>query len=127
MQTNLQRTDIAINQVRRWLFAITSSSICIALLYAWKLQNINVAGNLLLFWLWFISAAFIAVLFVPEELAKIPRCSKNFARFNLCISLLMTFAMVWFGHFLTAGFYMLGWCARSAGPKIAASQQVKKC
>lgn len=117
MKSRINADDVMATPTWRWLCALLSTSISFALLYAWKMAAIDVAGNLLLFWLWLTSLAFIAGLFDPDAIAQRPHRMRSLECFTHIASLVMTFVLVWFGHFATAAVFMIGWCAKRAVAK----------
>ncbi|SMG01049.1 hypothetical protein [Burkholderia singularis] len=78
---------------------------------AWKGFGIDAAGNVLMFWLSFISVIGILLLAaLPRDFG--PQSDVPKSAFRRSVESISTIAMIaalaWYGHFVMAGFYVLG-------------------
>lgn len=90
---------------------LTTLALCLAqlaALVAWKFYGIEAAGNLLLFWVWFFAIVGIMAFFLPAQSPAAPksRVRRFFSTFTCGVLLV---ALAWYGHFVSAAFFVLGW------------------
>lgn len=109
-------------QIKAWLsfFAFTSAEA--GFFVAWKGLSIEAAGNVLLFWIWFISILGVCMLFVSKS--PQPRSQSTLrTALEAISSVLMAISLAWYGLFVTAAFYVLGqigiWSFAHTSPRIA--------
>lgn len=90
----------------RWLIDPPVHAVALGALYAWKVDGIQTAGNLLQFWLWFlvIVACLIAAIPNKDLPAAVPPRQVILSTVNLTCWLVMIGALAAFGHFVLAGF-----------------------
>ncbi|WP_261526131.1 hypothetical protein [Burkholderia multivorans] len=96
---------------RAWLASIAVMALEAAAFIAWKRFGINAAGNVLLFWLWFLAVTGVLVLvFLPRDYERKNAAPKSALRTAMSIAstVSMIAALAWFGHFVVAAFYTLG-------------------
>lgn len=115
MQKPLENTDVGVNTLcKRWFCSMTITSASFILLYLWKIEGMNAAGNLLLFWLWLGVVLWTWVVFFGDGTDNFSPRVKSLDSFHVLTSIMLIAALVWFDHFVTASFYTWGLMARSA-------------
>ena len=70
-----------------------------AALYAWQALNIEPAGNLFIFWMWFVAIASVLCGFLSvSPPAKTMRKNRALSCMNLSVWLFFVVALVWLGY-----------------------------
>eukprot|EP01034_Spumella_vulgaris_P037885 gene37885-46751_t len=90
-----------------WAQYIAMQILIFACLYAWKIDGVEGAGNLLQVVLWTLAAAGIAGIFMPTGPSVQPRNELRKA-VGTCNALILLAALIWFGHIVLAAAYLLG-------------------
>lgn len=104
------------NPLVRWMISLAISAATFSCLYAWKVHGINPAGNLFLFWMWFVAVMGCVLLFMPRKyMAKTtyPQSPLLGALFRIEGGILIAL-LVWFGNFVLAVFFVIGLFGRIA-------------
>lgn len=108
------------NPVARWSVWLTTTVITFVCLYAWKVRGIDPAGNLFLFWMWFVAAVGCILLLIPRKYAaktthpKIP----SLQICDLATEIILVGLLAWFGHFVLAAVYVVGLLGRAANSNM---------
>lgn len=108
------------NPVARWSVWLTTTVNTFVCLYAWKVRGIDPAGNLFLFWMWFVAAVGCVLLLIPRKYAakttqpKIP----SLQICDLATEIILIGLLAWFGHFVLAAFYVAGLLGRAANSSM---------
>jgi hypothetical protein len=90
-----------------WAQYIATQILIFSCLYAWKIEGIEGAGNLLQALLWLFAATGIVLAFAAARGARPPRSELRKAAAT-CNTLILLAVLCWFGHMALAAFYMLG-------------------
>ncbi|VVE82870.1 hypothetical protein [Pandoraea sputorum] len=94
-------------QQKSWVSFFLTTSLEAAFFVAWKGFDVQAAGNVLMFWIWFIS-----ILVILAYFATTPQTPKAYSGARTVLSVIsmiaITGALAWFGHFVTAAFYIFG-------------------
>lgn len=104
------------NPLVRWLISLAISAATFSCLYAWKVHGIDPAGNLFLFWMWFVAAMGCVLLFTPRKYMSKTTYPKNsfLAALSWIEGLILIALLVWFGSFVLAVFFVIGLFGRIA-------------
>lgn len=94
-------------QTKAWtLFGVTKT-LEVGFLVAWKGFDISAAGNVFLFWVWFVSIACLLAWHLTD-----PDANRAYSPSRSAMSVMSAFAitgvLAWFGYFGTAAFYIFG-------------------
>lgn len=94
-------------QIKAWISFVVVTGLEAAFFVAWKGFGIPAAGNVFMFWIWFMT-----VLVTLAYLVADPIPPKAYSQPRIVLSALsvlaLTGALAWFGHFITAAFYVFG-------------------
>jgi hypothetical protein len=92
-----------------WLLLIVKWAAFAALLYAWKRDGVAEAGNVFQFWAWSSSIAGLVYFLAPTKPSETvtPHSPGQRRATDIGAAITLT-ALVWFGHFVLAVFWMLG-------------------
>jgi hypothetical protein len=91
-----------------WSWTIVTNGLQVAAFVAWKGYDIEQAGNVLLFLVWLVAVIGIASLFTHSSKPAAPPAPKSRWTIGFATAISTCAALVWFGYFVTASFYLIG-------------------
>jgi hypothetical protein len=94
------------NRLSRWLTSISINLACAALFYLWKFEAVEQAGNVVMFWLWFVAALGITLGFATPSDRSAPRI-RALEHFNFAFGIATLVALAAYGHFVLATLYLV--------------------
>lgn len=94
---------------RYWLQAVTLDLLILSLFYIWQSEGTEQAGNVVVFWLWFITIVRILVGIGADKtsFAERPRPA-GFVWYHGVTEFATISALAWFGYTLLPAFYLIG-------------------
>ncbi|VVD90864.1 hypothetical protein PCO31110_01612 [Pandoraea communis] len=94
-------------QIKAWISFAVPTGLEAAFFVAWKGFDIQAAGNVLMFWIWFMSILVTLASIVVDPLP--PKAYSSVRAVLAAISILaLAGSLAWFGHFVTAAIYVFG-------------------
>lgn len=94
---------------RYWLTSIGSDALLLALFYAWQVENVEQAGNVVVFWCWFIAIVRVLCGMVADKslFSDKPRPA-GFGWYHAVTDVAMISALVWVGFLWLPALYLFG-------------------
>jgi len=98
---------------KRLFLTVTEHFAAFAVLYAWRVLHIEPAGNLFIFYAWFVAIVFaFSILGLAYPAERIPRQYRSLDLINsICWGTLISI-LVWIGYVFLPAVLMVGWFAR---------------
>ena len=95
------------NNLSKFLMAIVVDAWLVFMYYLWQINGITQAGNLFIFWVWFIGIVGTLMIFVEAKAKDYRPMPLYFKIFNRISSVAIVVGTIWAGHSIAAVFYII--------------------
>jgi len=108
--------------LRYWLISINVDLLILCLFYVWRFEGIEQAGNVVVFWLWFVTVVRTLIGFAcNKKMFAEQKRPAGFGWYHAITEIALITALVWIGYILLPALYLLGLslseAARNREPK----------